>query len=67
MATEDAYLLADEDAGLLGGVRAQSRRERRRRYALCGAAALCTVAALGRGGGLSYWSLFPSALAPMTR
>ena len=51
MADEAAYLLADEDAGLLGGVRAQARRRSRKRWALGSVAALCVVAGLSRDRG----------------
>ncbi|KAH8060134.1 tripeptidyl-peptidase [Aureococcus anophagefferens] len=60
MADEAAYLLADEDAGLLGGVRAQARRRSRKRWALGSVAALCVVAGLSATAGAStalpYWS-----------
>ena len=65
MADEAAYLLADEDAGLLGGVRAQARRRSRKRWALGATAALCVVAGLSRDRGrLSVWNFAPSVLAP---
>ena len=65
MADEAAYLLADEDAGLLGGVRAQARRRSRKRWALGSVAALCVVAGLSRDRGrLSVWNFAPSVLAP---
>ena len=65
MADEAAYLLADEDAGLLGGVRAQARRRSRKRWALGTTAALCVVAGLSRDRGrLSVWNFAPSVLAP---
>ncbi|KAK7248147.1 tripeptidyl-peptidase [Aureococcus anophagefferens] len=65
MADEAAYLLADEDAGLLGGVRAQARRRSRKRWALGTTATLCVVAGLSRDRGrLSVWNFAPSVLAP---